>query len=199
MNIIGTLISLINEKKIKDSIVLGSLAGLIGTIVMDVSNFLLWRFNKTEGLYGHLSGSMIMRSFRTHRRENFLIGQILHIATGMAFGIPMVYLFKKTSKDHHIYKGGLFGGLLWEIIFDFGKKMNLFSLKPRLTKSFYAGLLNNILYGITTAQVIVSFADSTLFPEKNRLIDVYPKIQKEKALHINKSTVNDEYEKLPLS
>lgn len=199
MNIFSSLISLKNRRKIKDSIVLGSLAGLIGTIVMDVSNFLLWRSNKTEGLYGHLSGSMIMRSFRTHRRENFLIGQILHMATGMAFGIPMVYLFKKTSKDHHIYKGGLFGGLLWEIIFDFGKKMNLFSLKPRLTKSFYAGLLNNILYGITTAQVIVSFADSSVFPENNSQTVVRPEIKKQNALHINKSVVNNKYENLPLS
>lgn len=184
MNIIRTLTSLINGRKIKDSIVLGSLAGLIGTIVMDVSNFLLWRSNKTEGLYGHLSGSMIMRSFRTHRRENFFIGQILHMATGMAFGIPIVYLFKKTGKDHHIYKGGLFGGLLWETIFDFGKRMKLFSLRPRLTKSFYAGLLNNILYGITTAQVIVSFADSSVFPKNKSRTVVRTGIQKENALHL---------------
>ena len=137
-NSLRTLTKLKSGRKIKDSIVLGSLAGLLGTIVMDVSNFLLWRSNKTEGLYGHLSGSMIMRAFRTHRRENFLLGQIMHMAMGMAFGIPMVYAFKKTGKDHHIFKGGLIGGLLWEVLFDFGKKMNVFSLKPRLTKSFYA-------------------------------------------------------------
>lgn len=167
MDIIRTLGGLKGGKKINDSIVLGSLAGLIGTIVMDVSNFLIWRSNKTEALYGHLSGSMIMQSFRTHRRENFILGQILHMATGMAFGIFMVFTFKKTGRDHHLFKGGLIGSLLWSVFIDFGKRMNFFSLKPRLSKSFYSGLFNNLIFGITTAQAIVSLADCSVFPKKH--------------------------------
>jgi hypothetical protein len=160
------LFNLIKGKKVKDTIVLGLLGGLVGTLVMDVSNFLLWRNNKTEGLYGHLSGSMIMKSIRTHQGKNFLLGEILHIASGSALGILMVCLFKKTGKDHHIIKGILTGSLAWGVLLDFGKRANWFDFKIRCTKSFYSGLLNNTLYGITTAQTIVSLADSSVFPQK---------------------------------
>lgn len=166
MSIIKILTNLIKEKKIKDSVILGLSGGLAGTLAMDVSNFLLWITNQTEGLYGHLACSMIMKSIRTHQKKNFLLGQILHIATGSALGIPMVYLFKKTGRDHYIIKGILTGSLLWGIFLDFGKRANWFDLKIRRTKSFYSGLLNNMLYGITTAQAIVTLADPSVFSQK---------------------------------
>lgn len=166
MNLNKILSNLIKEKKVKDTVILGLSGGLVGTLVMDLSNFLLWRSNKTEGLYGHLAGSMIMKSIRTHQRKNFLLGEILHIASGSALGILMVCLFKKTGKDHHIIKGILTGSLAWGVLLDFGKRANWFDFKVRLTKSFYSGLWNNTLYGITTAQAIISLADPSVFPQK---------------------------------
>lgn len=166
MRINKIISNLIKEKKVKDTVILGLSGGFAGTLLMDISNFLLWRNKQTEGLYGHLAGSMILKSIRTHQTKNFILGQILHIATGSALGIPMVYLFKKTGKDHYIIKGILTGSLLWGILIDFGKRAHWFDLKVRRTKSFYSGLLNNTLYGITSALAIVSLADSSTFPQK---------------------------------
>ena len=165
MNISRILSGLRSGQKIKDSIVLGLIGGLAGTIVMDLSNFFLWRTNKTEGLYGHLSGSMIMRGFRTHQTKNFLLGQIFHTFTGAILGIPFVYLLKKTGKDHHLVKGLLAGGLSWGISYDFGQKMGLFYTKAHLTKTHYSSLFNNFLYGITMAHTVYYLADSSVFLE----------------------------------
>lgn len=165
MNISRILSGLRSGQKIKDSIVLGLIGGLAGTIVMDLSNFFLWRTNKTEGLYGHLAGSMIMRSFRTNQTKNFLLGQIFHTFTGAILGIPFVYLLKKTGKDHHLIKGLLSGGLSWGILYDFGQKIGLFYSKAHLTKTHYSSLFNNFLFGITMAHTVYSLADSSVFSE----------------------------------
>lgn len=83
------VIHLISKIRIKDSIALSLISGFLGTIVMDLSNLLLWRSKKTEILYGHLAGSMIMRSFRTNQTKNFVLGQVFHFFTGAALGIPL--------------------------------------------------------------------------------------------------------------
>lgn len=154
-----------SDQKIKDSVILGTVGGLIATIAMDLSNLLLWRAKKTEGLYGHLAGSMIMRSFRTNQRKNFILGQLLHTFTGSILGIPYVYLLKKTGKDHHLFKGLLFGGLSWGVLYSLGQKMGLFYGKGHLTKTHYSALFNNSLFGIVLAQTVRSLAAPDLFPE----------------------------------
>lgn len=149
--------------KIKDSIVLSLFAGLIGTIIMDISNLFLWKTRKAETLYGHLAGSLLMAPFRTNQRKNFILGQILHMITGSVLAYPLTYIFKKTGKDHHLLKGALFGTVTWEAIYSLGQQIDLFKTKPHLTKSHYAALWHNILYGLVTAQVLVSSSDPSVF------------------------------------
>lgn len=149
----------------KDSIMISLLGGLIGTTVMDISNVFLWRTKKTEMLNGHLAGSMIMRAFRTNQTKNFALGEILHMATGATLGIPIFQLFKRTGTDNHLIKGAFAGMLSWGILYDFGQRAKLFSSKPHLTKSHYSALWHNLLYGVTTAQAIVSLSDPSLFPQ----------------------------------
>ncbi|WP_176716220.1 hypothetical protein [Desulfosporosinus sp. BG] len=124
--------------KLKDSLIISLLGGLIGTIAMDISNLLLWRTNKTDMLYGHLSGSIIMRGFRTNRTENFALGQILHMVTGAALGIPIYQMLKRTGKDHHIIKGAFAGTMAWGILYNFGQRAKLFSSKPHMTRSHFS-------------------------------------------------------------
>lgn len=153
--------------KMKDSIMISLLGGLIGTTAMDISNALLWRTKKTEILYGHLSGSMIMRGFRTNQTKNFALGQILHMATGATLGIPVFQLMKRTGNDNHLIKGAFAGMLSWGILYNFGQRSRMFSSKPHLTKSHYSALWHNLLYGVTTAQAIVSLSDPSLFPQQH--------------------------------
>lgn len=152
----------------KDSIMISLLAGFIGTTLMDLSDALLWRTKKTEMLTGHLAGSMIMRGFRTNRAKNFVLGEILHMITGAALGIPVFQLFKRTGTDNHLIKGAFAGMLSWGILYNFGQRTKLFSSKPHFTKSHFSALWNNLLYGVTTAQAIVSLSDPSLFPEQNQ-------------------------------
>lgn len=165
INSLWKLLTVNRGSKMKDSIMISLLGGLIGTTVMDISNVFLWRTKKTEMLNGHLAGSMIMRAFRTNQTKNFVLGEILHMATGATLGIPIFQLFKRTGTDNHLIKGAFAGMLSWGILYDFGQRAKLFSSKPHLTKSHYSALWHNLLYGVTTAQAIVSLSDPSLFPQ----------------------------------
>ncbi|CAA7602898.1 Hypothetical protein DEACI_3721 [Acididesulfobacillus acetoxydans] len=154
--------------KIKDSIALGLLAGLIGTLTMDTSNWILWRRRKTESLLGHLAGSMLVGKWRTNRRKNFLLGQIAHMFTGSALGVPLVYLFKRTGRDVAYVKGAFYGSLTWSVLVDGATRLGLYRAKPRLTKTFYAALFDNMLYGLSATFAILNLADRSLLPEKRQ-------------------------------
>ncbi|NLI91715.1 MAG: hypothetical protein GX434_05760 [Peptococcaceae bacterium] len=150
--------------KIKDSVNLGLVGGLLGTLALDFSNLLFWKKNKSETLYGQLAGSIFMKNFRTKKRNNFLLGEIIHLITGLLAGIPLVYVFKKTGKDGHLYKGAAYGSLIWMVYYVLGIKMGMFHSQPKYNKTHSSSLWQNLLYGIITAQSIVYLAHPSVFP-----------------------------------
>jgi len=157
--------------RIKDSMLVGMLGGLVGVICMDFSSLLLWRNQKTEGLFGHIAGSMIMNPFRLNKRKNFLIGQLFHMSVGSGIGIGMVEILKKYGKDHHIVKGGFLSIAVWSILYNFGQRMGFYRMNPRLTRSSYSTILNHLIYGLVTSNTIVALADPTIFQKKESSIN----------------------------
>lgn len=151
--------------KMQDTVAISILGGLIGTIPMDLSNYLLWKKGKTENLYGHLAGSMLMSKHRTNQTKNFILGQFWHYAAGAGFGFPALYLLKKTGKDHLLLKGAALGVFTWGLLYNVGMKMGLYDAATRLTKTKYASLWHNFLYGVITVYSICKMADPRLFPE----------------------------------
>ncbi len=77
------------RRKMKDSIPIGFLGGLIGTIAMDLSNILFKKTGLSEKTYAEYAGSVLLRPFRLLSRNNYLFGQLLHFITGSLLGIPM--------------------------------------------------------------------------------------------------------------
>ena len=153
--------------KMKDSITIGFLGGLIGTIFMDISNLLIFKAGKTETLYGHIAGGLFVAPFRTKKGKNFILGEIAHLGIGSIWGILSTYILKKTGKDHHLIKGtfisilslgSLIGGQKFGILKKFG-----------LTKTFYSAIWNHLVYGLVSAQAIVLLADLTIFASSNEI------------------------------
>lgn len=152
----------------RDTITLGFLSGLIGNIAKDISNFFIWKADKTELTYGHLAASMFSEPAKTRETGNFLVGQAMDMVVGAALGIPMVYLLKKTGKDNYLLKGAGAGLVLWGLLYGLGPNLNFYSIKPKKTKTHFSALWNNLLYGAVAAQTAVLIADPDLFPGKDR-------------------------------
>lgn len=153
-------------KKVKDSMLVGILGGLIGVVFMDFSSFILWRSKKTESLHAHLAGSMIMDPFKLNKRANYIIGQIFHMSMASGIGVGMVEILKRYGKDHHNIKGGFLAVSTWGLLYNFGQRMGFYRMNPRLTKSSYAEIWQHLVYGLVTSNAIVALADPSIFPEK---------------------------------
>ena len=155
----GYVKTILRVLKMKDSVTVSLFSGILGTLVMDASNLLLWRTKNTEALYGHIAGSVYVRPFRTNQRKNFWLGQIIHLVTGAILAYPLNLLLIRTGKDHATIKGAFFGAVTWEFIYGFGQRFSVFLTKPHMTKTHYAELFSNILYGVATAKALVTFSE----------------------------------------
>lgn len=167
--------------KMKDSVAVSIFAGLLGTLAMDTSNLMFWRKGKTEALYGHIAGSIFVNPVRLNQRKNFWLGQIMHLITGAVLAYPLTILLKKTGKDNILLKGAFFGAITWEFIYGIGQRFSVFATKPSFTKTHYAELLNNIIYGVTTAQALVNFSDPSMFPDSQNKTRTTLNTQKNKV------------------
>ncbi|AET67476.1 hypothetical protein Desor_1842 [Desulfosporosinus orientis DSM 765] len=174
--------------RIKDSVVLGLLSGLIGTIPMDIIDSVFWMFGKHEMLYGHLAGSMIFRPIRTNRKENFLIGHVMHLLTGSGLGYLITGFLKITGKDHHLIKGSFIGMLGWMTLYEFGQRVKWFTLKAHKSSTFYTAFLMNLVYGMTTAQAVVSLAHPSVF--NNKKIEQNTPIQPVSNFYTDSQTID---------
>lgn len=172
MNILNTIFNSLKtiQKvfKIKDIIAVSLFSGFLGTMVMDASNYVIWKNKKTEVLYGHIAGSIFVHPIRTNQRKNFWLGQLTHLITGAYLAYPLNLLMKKTGKDHAKLKGAFFGVFAWESIYWVGQRVGVFMVKPRKTKTYYSALFNNILYGVVTSQALITFSEPSAFPDTQR-------------------------------
>lgn len=149
--------------RIKDSIALGAVGGFLGTVSMVISNYIIYRAGKTEILYGHIAGSIFMRPFRTKQRKNFILGQIFHLLTGSGTGLVLVQIFKRFGTDMPLLKGSMLGMFTWEILYNVGQRLGIYTAKPHLTKTGYSALWNNFVYGTVTAYSIKWLAHPSVF------------------------------------
>lgn len=153
----------LRKGSVRDPFIVSVLGGLAGTIVMDISNAVLWLLGGTDTTYGHISGTMAMVPFKTRKPKNWFIGQVLHLTTGAWLGLPIFYLFKKTGTKHHLVKGILAGSLVMELLYDLSRKLNIVTFNPGRSRTHYAKMWHNLLFGVVAAQTMVTLADPKMF------------------------------------
>lgn len=135
---------------------------------MEISNTLIYKAKKTEVVYPQITGQFFFSPKRVNRKENYILGEILHLGIGTFFGLPIFLFLKLTGKDHHLIKGLLGGMCTWGILYAGGQKLKLFK-RPIKSKTHYSALWNNSLFGLVAAQAMVTLADSRIFASNNKL------------------------------
>ncbi|WP_242975868.1 hypothetical protein [Desulfosporosinus sp. FKB] len=177
-------------KKLQDSISIGLLSGLIGTIFMDASNFLIFKAGKSETLYGYIAAALFVPSYKTKQKKNFVLGELAHFGIGSIWGVPLFYILRKTGKDHHIIKGilisilsfgSLIGGIKTGILKEFG-----------LTKTYYSALWNHLVYGLVSAQAMIWLADPIVFESSNSKLTEATTRGEYNSLELSESNHNPE-------
>jgi hypothetical protein len=151
--------------KMNDSIPIGFLGGLMGTIAMDLSNLFFKKTGLSEKTYAQYAGSVLLSPFRLIFKQNILFGQILHLITGSILGIPMINILKKTGKDNHQFKGAVYGIFTWEMLYSFGQRIGIVRAKTYTTRTLITTLIDTLVYGFASTSTMVFLADRSVFPK----------------------------------
>lgn len=155
-------------KTMKDSIPIGFIGGLIGTIAMNLSNLMFKKTGLSEKTYAQYAGSVMLSPFRLLLRKNYLFGQLLHLITGSILGIPLFAILKKTGKDNHLFKGAVFGTFTWEMLYTLGQRLGVVRSKTYKTRTHMTTLFDNLVYGLASSATMVFLADPTVFTQSKK-------------------------------
>jgi len=155
------------KTKTQDSILTGILGGVVGAISMEIISLLMYRVGKVEALHGQMAGQLFMSPRKTKQTKNFILGEMLHLTVGGFIGLPIIYLLKKTGKDHYKFKGICIGMFAWGALYNGGQKIGLFK-KFRLTRTHYIEAFTHAVYGLVTSFAIVKMADPNIFASANK-------------------------------
>lgn len=112
-----------------------------------------------SGSIGHLARG-VLNLFGTHRKGNFA-----DFMAGAIFGIPLVHFMRRTGKDHDLTKGASFGMLIWALFYGTRRSRNLYTLKPKKSRSELLAFLGHLAFGVVTARAAVKLADPGTFPD----------------------------------
>jgi hypothetical protein len=135
---------------IKDKVIIGSVAGMIGTLFKDSLNLILYRLNVVPILYAQLAASAHLEPDRLYRPLGYIIGVVADIATGGAIGVVTMLFLDRFGMDYWWYKGLIIGATVW--LFGLGVILNLGTVHwiPCDPVFRFASLFDHLLFGEVT-------------------------------------------------
>ncbi len=134
----------------KDRLVAGGLAGIIGAIVQNIYGFAVKGLRLTDRTFADFAEVIVtFKSFEGIIA--FIVGLIAHLIVGLIFGIIFAYVIAATSSRYYLIKGVAYGAVLWFLLLGFGTifKLPLFKEIPPNAALFT--LVGAVLYGLVTA------------------------------------------------
>ncbi len=170
-------------KKIKDPIVLGFIAGLIGNSAKLAGNLVnRYVFYKSDTTYPEIAGGLFMTKKEREKPTGKVVGGLADFVLGAILGIPLVYMFRYTGKDKSALKGMGYGHFAWIGMYgSIGRLMGINKgVFPLNAQTNMSALFNHTWYGLVTALVINKLGAPSLFPEPRSYTD--PIVDPKKAV-----------------
>ncbi len=146
--------------KIKDTITLGAIAGLIGTIPQLLFHFIFWQIGYVKYFSFQLTGSVFLTRELTKTPLGQFIGGFVWLSLASFMGVIIAYLFVFTGKDNWWLKG-LMANVIIMFISTYGFIYNLGGAKivPYDIKTNLIVLLSSLIYGVVTPYIIVKWGE----------------------------------------
>ena len=137
----------------KDRMVAGGVAGLIGAAVQNIYSYVMVGLNLAQFTYSDFATSVLTN--RVYSDSLGLVaGFVAYLSVGVILGILFAYLISATSNDYLYVKGLFYGFILWFLLTGFGTAFRLpafLNLPPVSTLSILVG---GLIFGVITAFVL---------------------------------------------
>lgn len=151
--------------KIKDRIVLGIVAGLIGNAVKTIYSLsaIKMGLGKISPIKKATGMFLNKRQMLVKKRKNSIIGLLADNTVGAVLGILGTYLLTFTGKDYHRLKGIGLGNFAWLSAYGVLSTMGATRTKPLSVEDNIRAFFTHSVYGLITSEMIVRLGDDSLF------------------------------------
>lgn len=150
-------------KKIKDRVLLGVIAGMLGSVPGRVLNKIEFEVGITDSRYEEMAAKLFVSNKDAHSQRGKAVGKIANGLLTNAVGISTAYTLSATGRDYALLKGIGITSLAWLGIYGLSTQAQV-----RKSKKPLAALLSymdHIIFGATTALVVKNLGDESLFPD----------------------------------
>lgn len=150
-------------RRIRDRVILGVVAGLIGNGAKTVVSKVMQRLGHSELGGATRAMGMLVPAHKIATPGGWAVGYIADNAIACMLGTVGVYALAVSGTDHALIKGGLSGGAAWTALYGVLGRMGATNVTTFLPKTVLSELLAHTVFGVTAAGVAVTLGDPQLF------------------------------------
>lgn len=150
--------------KIKDRILLGVVAGLIGGIPDRIINALEYNKGLTDLKYGQMVSSFFLPRNKINSREGEIIASLVYNSLLSFAGIITTYVLTNTGRDNAAIKGTGIGILTWISWYGLSQKLGLV-IRSRKAIAPILSFIDHVIFGSLCGTLVSRLGDDSLFPD----------------------------------
>lgn len=153
--------------KIKDRVLLGTVAGLAGDLAKTVIDEISHRKKLSQRSFRETAaGVWVKKSSEARSLQGQFLGSLLDLGMSVAGGIGTVYLLTETGRDHLLTKGIISGVGLGSFINFLIGSLPQNKIKPTDATSNLSYMVSHAAYGLITTAVVAKLGHPSLFDTK---------------------------------
>jgi hypothetical protein len=141
--------------EMRDTITIGTIAGLVATMVMSLFNFLIRLLGFEFINTWETAANIFLIPSLIHTPIGYFIGWVAQFILGSIFGLVVAFTLRVTGKDFYLLKGIGVGALVWMV--SIGFFMRLLHIKIGGRSDLFTNLLAVVQFnimGIITSTIV---------------------------------------------
>lgn len=142
----------------KDTFTIGSMAGVIAIVIIQVISMLLVWLGVIDMTILDVAVALFLAEAQAGTAAGITVGVVTHLVAGGGGGVVLAYLIKLTGRDFYWLKGLALGGAVNLLLMGFA--VSLLDLVPHMREdavTMLVHILEQFLYGLIAAYIIVRF------------------------------------------
>ena len=150
----------LEDLKLRDTLTIGAIAGIIGTVVMHLLS-MLWKWLgliKISTL--QVAATLFLSWDQVNTPIGYIVGAASHLMIGAAGGVILAYFIRFSGKDYYWLKGLALSGLM--LLAGMGFVMRILKIAPQMGNDGLTTLLHIIsymIYGLVSAYIIAKYSN----------------------------------------
>lgn len=140
----------------RDKLFLGAFAGIISDLIMNVFESIIHGIGLTQFTLDDFAGGMFIKKGAVITPITWwLLGFLAGLALCILLGIIFVYIVEWTGSDGIVFKGTLYGFLLWFLIYGGIKSgLEISSLQDHTTRQMVIQILPHLVFGASLGIIV---------------------------------------------